>query len=618
MEPVAKRLRLSEAEEKARVIPTSSGPCIWWARNDLRLQDNPVLRCVTGAALSDNRKFAAVFCFDPRFLDRSPYGRVTDPEFNKSISTRKPINFSSRKTNALRARFWIQCVVKLGEELAARGSKLLVCYGKPEDVLCGLPAGSEVKCLPETVSIEQTDVEEYVRAALVKGGSKLRLDPGAMNLYHPDELPFPPKGRPDSYTELGYVLGWKNIWSSAERHEWAAPIRGPVPAPSVFPAPPSELTLPGLIPAEVLADETKLLKHLGYTDDEIKEAQSQQIPQGGEPAARQYLDEWVKQHRDPTPVTPAEEDKTPKAVYWDLPCGRQSGPTAGVDPMQWLNLTTSQGGMRVSHYMAVGCITAREIFARAQETPYAAMAAHRLMWREFHRLYAIKYHRRIAWQQGPARVTRTWDQDPEKAEAWKMGRTGVPYIDACQRELLKTGWLAYKGRKTSAHFLCFDLWMDWRIGAFHDEETLFDYDFAMNYGNWAVVAKIGNGGATAWDGSREFDPEHTDLRFKLRAEQENDPSGAYIRRWVPELRNVDAKYIHTPWLMSEEEMQKCGCAIGVDYPASLVGPLDIANWDSWSDERPAQAEGQMSYAELKQLLAEKEKELAALYLKVNT
>ena len=118
MEPVAKRLRLSEAEEKARVIPTSSGPCIWWARNDLRLQDNPVLRCVTGAALSDNRKFAAVFCFDPRFLDRSPYGRVTDPEFNKSISTRKPINFSSRKTNALRARFWTQCVVKLGEDFA--------------------------------------------------------------------------------------------------------------------------------------------------------------------------------------------------------------------------------------------------------------------------------------------------------------------------------------------------------------------------------------------------------------------------------------------------------------------------------------------------------------------
>merc|ERR1712151_557343 len=109
---------------------------------------------------------------------------------------------------------------------------------------------------------------------------------------------------------------------------------------------------------------------------------------------------------------------------------------------------------------------------------------------------------------GPAKVQRTWNQDPDTADAWKRGRTGVPYIDACQRDLQKTGWLAYKGRKTSAHFLIFDMWMDWRIGAFHDEECLFDYDFAMNYGNWAVVAKIGNGGSAAWSGSRNFDPEH--------------------------------------------------------------------------------------------------------------
>jgi len=111
------------AAKKARITPTSAGPCIWWARNDLRVHDNPVMRLVVGAALQDDRPFAAVFCFDPRFLDKSPYGRVTDPEFKKSISTRKTITFSSRKTNALRARFWLECVKKLGENLpsVARG-----------------------------------------------------------------------------------------------------------------------------------------------------------------------------------------------------------------------------------------------------------------------------------------------------------------------------------------------------------------------------------------------------------------------------------------------------------------------------------------------------------------
>lgn len=597
------------ALKKARVIPTSTGPCIWWARNDLRVQDNPVLRAVVGAALADRRNFAAVFCFDPRFLDRSPYGRVTDPEFKKSISTRKSINFSSRKTSALRARFWIQCVLKLGEELSARGSKLLVCYGKPEDVLGKLPSGSEVKCLPEPVSIEQTDVEDFVRAELVKGGSKLRGDPGAMSLYHPDDLPFHPKERPDNYSAMAKALGWKDLWTSSERHWWATPVRGPVPAPSVFPPPPSDFVLPGLIPQDVLADETRLLKHLGYTDEEIREAQAQQIPLGGEPAARQWLEQWVAENQKPKEL---DEKMLKTLVYSDLPCAGQSGPSLGLDPFQWVNLATAHGGFRISHYMAVGCISAREIFARSQETPYFAMAAHRLMWREFHRMYAIKYGRHIAWQQGPARVERSWKQDPDIAEAWKKGRTGVPYIDACQRELLQTGWLAYKGRKTSAHFLVFDLWMDWRIGAFHDEECLLDYDFAMNYGNWAVVSKIGNGGSSAWDGSREFDPEHWDMRSKLRAEQQNDPSGTYIRRWVLELGNVEDKYIHTPWLMSEKEMQACGCTVGVDYPASLVGPLNLSNLDEGWDGHPSSGD-EPSIGDLKAKIDEQERELASLH-----
>ena len=139
--------------------------------------------------------------------------------------------------------------------------------------------------------------------------------------------------------------------------------------------------------------------------------------------------------------------------------------------------------------------------AYAKDTPNFTGAAHRLMWRDFHRLYAQKYGRRVAWLQGPARVERPWSQDPDVAEAWKQGKTGIPYIDACQRELLQTGWLAYKGRKTAAYF--------------------FVHDFAMSYGNWAVVSKIGNGGSGAWSGSGDVDQAHLDLRWKLRAELEH-------------------------------------------------------------------------------------------------
>merc|ERR1712151_1040918 len=85
-----------------------------------------------------------------------------------------------------------------------------------------------------------------------------------------------------------------------------------------------------------------------------------------------------------------------------------------------------------------------------------------------------------------------------------------------------------------------------------------------------------------------------DLRYKLRAEQENDPTGSYIRRWVPELKNVPDKHIHTPWFMSEAEMQDCGCAIGIDYPVSLVGPLEIASCTCDENMNEAEADSEMS------------------------
>merc|ERR1719499_674482 len=435
-----------------------------------------------------------------------------------------------------------------------------------------------------------------------------------MSLYHPHDLPFPLRERPESYSEMCHALGWKNAWESAEREENAAHIRPTVPCPSKFPPVPQGLVLPGLITEEELADETKTLLRLGYSLEEIEEAQKQQLPPGGAPAARAWLESWVARHKNKNDEADVQEnDKKKRKVFWDLPCAGKAGPVEGFDEFQWTNLSEDKGWLRVSHYMAVGCISAREILERSAETPYYAGVAYRLLWREFHRLYALKYHRKIAWLQGPAKVERPWSQDPVISEAWKMGKTGVPYIDACQRELNTTGWLAYKGRKTAAFFLVHSLGMDWRIGAFHDEETLLDYDFAMNYGNWGVVSKIGNGGASAWAGSTDVDPEHTDLKWKLHAEQVNDPTGEYIRRWVPELRNVVDKHIHTPWTMTDAEMREAKCVIGTDYPASLVGPLNLLELESWTNaESTTWESNEPSVAELKQRLLEKEMEVEQL------
>jgi len=157
----------------------------------------------------------------------------------------------------LRARFWLQCVRALQKDLASQGSGLTVCLGKPEEVLSSLPSGSEVMCQAEPVSIEQTDVEDFVEEALKKSGGALRREWGAMSLYQRGDLPFRIKDQmPGSYSGLGTALGWKDIWTNTEQWEGATPVRAPVAAPAKFPdLPAGGLTLPGAIPEAVLADD---------------------------------------------------------------------------------------------------------------------------------------------------------------------------------------------------------------------------------------------------------------------------------------------------------------------------------------------------------------------------
>jgi len=322
---------MEPAAKKPRVM---SGPCVWWVRNDLRLQDNPALRAVNGAALVDKRNFVCVYVFDRRNLDACVNGfSVTD--------------FSGKKTKALHARFVRQSVLALRDELAAAGSKLLICHGKPEDILPALPAGSEVKCQHDHFQMQDYRFCNDVAASLIKGGSKLRTDFGATGLYHPHEL-FMPKDLHDRYGglgALGKVLGWKDILKNGEREDNATHVRPVVSAPSRFSPPMEDLQLPGLIPADVLADETALLKLLGYSSEEITEAQSHMIPQGGEPAARDLLVDWVK-------------NKNWAKAYPDF-----------------------------VNYMMMGCISAREIFSHAEKMPDFAEVARHLVWRDFHRFH---------------------------------------------------------------------------------------------------------------------------------------------------------------------------------------------------------------------------------------
>ena len=141
-------------------------------------------------------------------------------------------------------------------------------------------------------------------------------------------------------------------------------------------------------------------------------------------------------------------------------------------------------------------------------------------------------------------------------ERWQSGHTGYPLVDAGMRQLALEGWMHNRARLVTASFLVKDLGVDWRHGADHFERLLLDGDVASNRGNWQWVAGSGVDHA---QGGRMFNPTLQARRC--------DPTGAYVRRFVPELAHLDAAQIHEPW--------RLGGVTG--YPEPVVDHGEIAS-----------------------------------------
>jgi deoxyribodipyrimidine photo-lyase len=109
-------------------------------------------------------------------------------------------------------------------------------------------------------------------------------------------------------------------------------------------------------------------------------------------------------------------------------------------------------------------------------------------------------------------------------DAWRSGRTGYPLVDAGVRELRATGWMHPRLRAVAASFLCFDLGVDWRVGRDEWEHYLIEDQPALASGNWQWIAGVGADLAAY---PRIYNPIRQARRF--------DPTGAYIRKWIPEL-----------------------------------------------------------------------------------
>lgn len=213
-----------------------------------------------------------------------------------------------------------------------------------------------------------------------------------------------------------------------------------------------------------------------------------------------------------------------------------------------------EGSSRLSPYLAIGVITARQCLAHALkvqgESAFTSTWVSELIWRDFYHDLICWYPRLVKHQTFKAGAVDDWYYNPKIYSAWQTGQTGFPIIDAGMRQLQQQHWMHNRVRMLTASFLTKLCLHDWRLGERHFMEQLLDADFASNNGGWQWSSATGCDAAPYF---RIFNPTTQSQKF--------DKNGDYIRQFVPELKDLSAKEIHCPNLA---QRKACG------YPEPII------------------------------------------------
>jgi deoxyribodipyrimidine photo-lyase len=428
-----------------------------WFRGDLRLRDNTALE-----ALADSTEaWLPVYVLDPRLHD-------------------------GMRSGSRRSRFLLDCLTRLGRELASRDVPLLIRVGLPEDVIPRLLHECRARILSfnEAATPFARDRDAEVRRRVEKAGVRV--------LAHRDHVVFAAEEiRTQSGTAYSVYSPFRSAWWRRWRDEPRLPLRS--------------RRLPPPIPG-FAADPVPGPSALAIEDDGCR------LPTGGEQAARRRLAHFLE-----TAARRYHSDR-------DRP--------------------DRDGTSRLSPYLRFGAISVRECFARGEQAVRDEPALREgvgkwldeLIWREFYSALVEEHPRILRESQRQEYASLRWNDDPEAFRAWCDGLTGYPIVDAGMRQLRATGWMHNRVRMIVASFLTKDLLIDWREGERFFFERLVDGDPASNNGGWQWAASTGSDPQPYF---RIFNPVSQGRRW--------DPEGRYVRLWIPELRAVPVGNVHAPW-----------------------------------------------------------------------
>jgi deoxyribodipyrimidine photo-lyase len=407
-----------------------------------------------------------------------------------------------RHASGPRTQFLLECLEDLDGSLRERGSGLVVRRGPPELELASLAGEIGAREIHFTADVTPFARRRgaRTRGALEDIGVEIHSHPGLSVVDDIGALRTQ-AGKP--YTVFS---PFHRVWERAGR-------RGVMSTPRKLPALP-----PGLARGQIPS-----LGSLGLVQE------VQDPPRGGEREARRRCDAFLAEDV-------SEYDQNHDA----LGCDRTS---------------------RLSPYLHLGCISARELEARLGPGTGPAAFRRQLCWRDFyhHVLLHFPHSARSEFQER-YRGRIKWSHAERRFEAWCEGRTGFPLVDAGMRQLWHEGWMHNRARLVVGSFLTKDLGIDWRWGERFFMRLLVDGDEANNNGNWQWIASVG------------VDPQPVFRRIynPARQMQTHDPRGSYVRRYVPELTGVPDDYIREPWTMPLGVQRQVGCMIGSDYPEPIV------------------------------------------------
>lgn len=415
-----------------------------------------------------------------------------------------PFFFAPERARAIphRMAFLLDALRSLEANLAHRGSRLVVVAGASTERIPELAARWKVDRVSAQAWVEPFARERDRRVAAALGALGIPFDlHGGATLVPPGSL----------RTQAGTMFGVFTPFARAFARAAAVPASRP--APRSLPPLPEGLEPVPESPIPTLAD-------LGIPENP-------RLIRGGEREARQRLKAFLGE-----PLSRYREGRN--RMDWDA-TSRLSA------DLKFGTLSPASLWRAVSDQFGTG--RDADVDAFLNELVWREFA-HHLLWE---RPDLLEHPFRPAWETFP------WQEDDAGFGAWSGGRTGYPVVDAAARQLKAEGFVHNRARMVAASFLTKDLRISWRAGEAHYLRWRVDGDWAPNNAGWQWSAGCGCD-ASPW--FRIFNPASQGRRF--------DPAGDYVRRWVPELAGLDARWIHAPWEAPEPVRR------GLDYPAPIV------------------------------------------------